>query len=114
MPTDPASVPVPGATNAAVVRLLAEMASLTELAEGSPQAFRVRAYQNAGRAVEGLTTDVATMSASALTKVKGIGASTDGDTIELLFDGTQPSNRVVCNGPGTTVADALLPKNCRK
>ena len=44
--------------NREVARLLSELALLTELDEGSPQAFRVRAYDNAARAVDGLTTDI--------------------------------------------------------
>jgi DNA polymerase (family X) len=61
--------------NAAVVRLLDELADLTELDEGDPASFRVRAYRNAQRAVEGLDVDVATMSAAELAKVRGIGKS---------------------------------------
>jgi DNA polymerase (family X) len=48
-------------TNDDVARLLAELAILTELDEGSPNAFRVRAYQNAERAVKGLSQDVGTL-----------------------------------------------------
>jgi DNA polymerase (family X) len=62
-------------TNDEVARLLAELAALTELDEGSPQAFRVRAYQNAQRAVAQLPRDVAEMSASELSNVRGIGKS---------------------------------------
>src|SRR6056297_3213867 len=62
-------------TNDEVARLLEELAELTELDEGSPNAFRVRAYQNAERAVRGLSQDVATLSATELAKVKGIGKS---------------------------------------
>jgi DNA polymerase (family X) len=62
-------------SNAEVARVLAELAALTELDEGGPQAFRVRAYQNAQRAVEQLGSEVATMSAVELAAVKGIGPS---------------------------------------
>jgi DNA polymerase (family X) len=62
-------------TNDEVARLLAELAALTELDEGSPQAFRVRAYQNAQRAVAQLSQDVAELSASQLADVRGIGKS---------------------------------------
>jgi len=62
-------------TNDEVARLLAELAILTELDEGSPNAFRVRAYQNAERAVRGLSQDVSTLGASELAAVKGIGKS---------------------------------------
>src|SRR6056297_781609 len=62
-------------TNDEVARLLEELAELTELDEGSPNAFRVRAYQNAERAVRGLEQDAAVLSAADLAKVKGIGKS---------------------------------------
>lgn len=71
-----------------VARVLGELATLTELDEGSPNAFRVRAYQNAQRAVEGLSGDLSGMSATDLAKVKGIGKSIAGRIREFLDDGT--------------------------
>ncbi len=62
--------------NVEVARLLDELAVLTELDEGTPQAFRVRAYQNAQRAVEGLERDVGEMSLAELAAVRGLGKST--------------------------------------
>jgi DNA polymerase (family 10) len=78
--------------NREVARVLSELALLTELDEGSPQAFRVRAYDNAARAVDGLSISVENMSASQLVATKGIGKSTaqkireylDSDTIAKL------------------------------
>jgi DNA polymerase (family X) len=74
-------------TNDEVARLLGELAKLTEIDEGSPQAFRVRAYDNARRAVEQLTTDVADMSAGELAGVKGLGKSTAGRIREYVDTG---------------------------
>jgi DNA polymerase (family X) len=74
-------------TNDEVARLLGELAKLTEIDEGSPQAFRVRAYDNAKRAVEQLTRDVAEMSASELAGVKGLGKSTAGRIREYVDTG---------------------------
>lgn len=74
-------------TNDEVARLLAELAILTELDEGSPNAFRVRAYQNAERAVKGLGEDVAELSATELAKVKGIGKSIAGRIREYVDTG---------------------------
>jgi DNA polymerase (family X) len=71
--------------NAEVARLLDELANLTILDEGDPNSFRVRAYQNAARAVDNLDEDVADLSASALAKVKGIGKST-ADKIRQYVD----------------------------
>lgn len=61
--------------NETVARMLHELAELSELQEGSAQAFRVRAYENAARAVENLDRDVAEMSEKELVAVKGIGES---------------------------------------
>ncbi len=74
-------------TNDEVARLLAELATLTELDEGSPNAFRVRAYSNAERAVKGLGEDVADLSAAELAKVKGIGKSIAGRIREYVDSG---------------------------
>ena len=75
-------------TNEEVARLLAELAELTELDEGSPNAFRVRAYQNAERAVRGLEEDAAGLSAADLAKVKGIGKSIAGRIREYVDTGS--------------------------
>jgi DNA polymerase (family X) len=75
-------------TNDEVARLLAELAALTELDEASPQAFRVRAYQNAQRAVAQLSRDVAELSASELADVRGIGKSIAGRIREYVDTGT--------------------------
>jgi DNA polymerase (family 10) len=75
-------------TNDEVARLLNELAVLTEIDEGSPQAFRVRAYQNAARAVAGLSRDVAAMSVSELAGVRGLGKSTATKIREFVDTGT--------------------------
>ncbi|MEX1177590.1 MAG: helix-hairpin-helix domain-containing protein [Nitriliruptor sp.] len=74
-------------TNDEVARLLNELAVLTEIDEGSPQAFRVRAYQNAARAVAGLPRDVAEMSVAELAEVRGLGKSTAQKIREYVDDG---------------------------
>jgi DNA polymerase (family 10) len=66
---------------------LRELAELTTLDEGSSQAFRVRAYENAMRAVESLEGDVATMTDAQLMKVQGIGKSTAQKIREYLKSG---------------------------
>lgn len=62
-------------TNDDVARLLNELAVLTEMEDGSPQSFRVRAYRNAVRAVAGCNQDVTAMSADDLAKLRGVGRS---------------------------------------
>lgn len=61
--------------NEIVARMLHELAELTELDEGSAQSFRMRAYENAARAVEDLDRDVSEMTEKELESVKGIGTS---------------------------------------
>ena len=73
--------------NREIARVLSELALLTELDEGSPQAFRVRAYENAARAVDGLAGDVETLSGSQLVATKGIGKSTAQKIAEYLETG---------------------------
>ena len=75
-------------SNDEVARLLGELAKLTEIDEGSPQAFRVRAYDNAKRAVEQLPDDVAGMSAAELAQAKGIGTSIAGRIREYVDTGS--------------------------
>ena len=66
--------------------LLDELRDLTILDEADPQAFRVRAYESAKRAVEGYAGDISKLSAKELEKLDGIGKSTAAKLREL-FDG---------------------------
>lgn len=59
-----------------IIALLRELIELTTLDEGSPQSFRVRAYENAIHGLEGIGDEVASMSRSALVKLPGVGKST--------------------------------------
>jgi len=63
-------------TNQEVARLLQELADLTKLEDGSPQSFRVRAYEKAVDAVKELSSDVGDMSVAGLVGCDGIGKST--------------------------------------
>ncbi len=56
--------------------MLQELADLMKLEEGSPQSFRVRAYEKAVGAIRELTSDVAGMTARELEALDGVGAST--------------------------------------
>lgn len=73
--------------NAEVLDMLGELAELTTLDEGSPQAFRVRAYENARRAVEVAPGEVTNMTVSELQQLDGIGKSTARKIRELLDTG---------------------------
>ncbi len=70
-----------------LIELFRELAELTTLDEGSPQSFRVRAYENAMRAIEGIAGDLDAMPLAALTKIDGIGKSTAQKIRELVDTG---------------------------
>ncbi len=67
--------------------MLSELAALTALAEGSPQSFKVRAYETARSAIEGLGSDVTQMTKAELTGIKGVGGSTADKIIEFVGTG---------------------------
>ncbi len=74
--------------NRSIAAMLGELAELTTLAEGSPQSFKVRAYENAMRAVESESGVLADMSAAQLAKLKGIGTSTAAKIREFVDTGS--------------------------
>lgn len=63
--------------------MLYELAKLTALEEGSPQAFKVRAYENAVAGIEAHSGDIDGLSKAELTKIKGVGAATADKILEL-------------------------------
>ena len=67
--------------------MLAELAKLTALDEGSPQAFKVRAYENAVAGIEAHQGEIDGLSKTELTKIKGVGGSTADKLIELRETG---------------------------
>ena len=75
-------------TRSEAIRMLAELAKLTTLEEESPQAFKVRAYENAIAGIEAYQGDIDGMSKSELTKIKGVGGSTADKILELGETGT--------------------------
>jgi DNA polymerase (family 10) len=75
-------------SNRDVIAMLSELAALTALAEGSPQSFKVRAYENALGAIEGFGSDVAQLSKAELTSIKGVGGSTADKILEFLATGS--------------------------
>lgn len=70
-----------------ILSLLQELAALTLLDEGDPQSFRVRAYDNAQRAIEAAPGDVTKMTEQDLVKLKGIGKSTAAKIHEFVATG---------------------------
>jgi DNA polymerase (family 10) len=75
-------------TRGQILDALDELRVLMTLEEGSPQAFRVRAYDNAIQGLESSTADVAAMSEAELVKVKGVGKSTAAKIRELIDTGS--------------------------
>ena len=76
------------ATRLEVLRMLAELAKLAALDEGSPQAFRVRAYENALHGIEGYPGELTGLDKKALTEIKGVGGSTAEKILEFMTTGS--------------------------
>ena len=55
--------------------MLAELAQLTSLDEGTPQSFKVRAYENAIHGIEGYPGNIAGLDQKELVSIKGVGGS---------------------------------------
>lgn len=70
------------------IRMLVELARLAALDEGSPQAFKVRAYEAAIHGIEGYDGDLTQATKADLVKIKGVGNSTADKIIELENTGT--------------------------
>src|SRR5260370_39803030 len=71
-----------------LVALFREMAQLTVLDEGSPNAFRARAYENAVEAIASYRGDLMALSEKELTAIDGIGVSTAKKIREFFQTGT--------------------------
>lgn len=71
-----------------IIRMLAELAKLTALDEGSPQAFKVRAYENAIAGVEAYPAELSGLSKEELTKIKGVGNATADKILEYENGGS--------------------------
>jgi len=76
------------ATRLETLRMLAELAKLTALDEGSKQAFRVRAYENALQGIEGYHGELIGLSKQELVEIKGVGASTAEKILEFHATGS--------------------------
>ena len=62
-------------SNARILGMLAELARLTSLDEGTPQSFKVRAYENAIHGIEGFPGNIAGLDQKELVAIKGVGGS---------------------------------------
>lgn len=75
-------------SNAEIARVLQELVDLLILAEGSKQAFRVRAYEKAIGAIQALPGSVAEMTEGELVKVPGLGKGTASKIREYVDTGS--------------------------
>lgn len=67
--------------------MLAELARLTALDEGTPQSFKARAYESAMAGLESHPGDIDGLGKAELTKIKGVGGSTADKILELGLTG---------------------------
>ncbi|HJQ76688.1 MAG TPA: DNA polymerase/3'-5' exonuclease PolX [Acidimicrobiia bacterium] len=74
-------------TRSEAIRMLIELARLTTLEEESPQAFKVRAYENAVAGIEAHPDELEGLTKAELTKIKGVGAATADKILELAKTG---------------------------
>ncbi|MFQ5523601.1 MAG: DNA polymerase/3'-5' exonuclease PolX [Acidimicrobiia bacterium] len=75
-------------SRAEVIRMLSELARLTALDEGSPQAFRVRAYERAIAGIESYPGDISELSKKELVEIPGVGESIAEKILEFERTGT--------------------------
>lgn len=68
--------------------MLAEMVRLMTIDEGTSQAFKVRAYENAIHGIEGYSGNVADLDAKAMAGIKGVGASIAARIVEFVDTGS--------------------------
>lgn len=69
------------------LRMLDELAKLTALDEGSPQSFKVRAYEKAMAGIEAFPRDLAGLTKKELIEISGVGGSTADKLLELESTG---------------------------
>ena len=76
------------ATTRDVLAMLSELVTLTALDEGSPQSFKVRAYEKAGLALQSDGRDITTLKMSELVKIDGVGKATASKILEFAETGS--------------------------
>lgn len=74
-------------SNRRILEMLDELIELIILEDGSPQSFRVRAYQRARRSVENLDREVAGLDAGQIREIGGIGKSIASGLVEFTRTG---------------------------
>lgn len=67
-----------------VLAMLEELGELTTLEEGTPQSFRVRAYESAAQGIAAFPGDIGKLSSKELQEIDGVGKSTAEKILDLL------------------------------
>ena len=75
-------------SNASILAMLDELVTLTTLQEGSPQSFKVRAYEKARQGLQSVVGPFADLSQSELVAVNGVGKSTAAKIREFVETGS--------------------------
>ena len=75
-------------TSKDVLAMMAELVTLTGLDEGSPQSFKVRAYEKASLALQSDGRDITTLTSTELQKIDGVGKATASKIREFVEQGT--------------------------
>lgn len=71
-----------------VMAMLSELITLTALDEGSPQSFKVRAYEKASLGLESDGRDITGLTLSELVGISGVGKATASKVLEFVESGT--------------------------
>ena len=74
-------------SNRQILGMLDELIELTTLDEGSPQSFKVRAYERARRAVEGQVRELSGLDAKQIQGIGGVGKSIASSILEFAETG---------------------------
>src|SRR4029450_8781664 len=90
-----------------VLDMLRELAELTQLDEGDPQSFRVRAYESAAQAIAAEASDLGRLTAKELQQIQGIGKSTADKIRELLESGRVQKLEALRETPPRSVVELL-------
>ena len=75
-------------TKREVMAMLSELITLTALDEGSPQSFKVRAYEKASLGLESDGRDITGLTLSELVGISGVGKATASKVLEFVESGT--------------------------
>lgn len=75
------------ATTRDVLAMLQELVTLTGLAEGSPQSFKVRAYEKASLGLQSDGRDLTALSMKELVSIDGVGKATASKIVEFVETG---------------------------